>query len=109
MAEAFVFLTITGLSAYVTKAATKTVTKWTLDTSQLHFTKNKCHLRVSHTWRRLDIWGTILEQAGHQGLPKIEPFGILAWKIEKSHHGCDENSVSSGDPRQKRRAPGEIR
>ena len=33
MAEAFVFLTITGLSAYVTKAATKTVKKWTLDTS----------------------------------------------------------------------------
>ena len=38
MAEAFVFLTITGLSAYVNKAATKTVTKWTLDTSQLHLT-----------------------------------------------------------------------
>jgi len=30
--------------------------------------------------RKFLILGKILEQAGHQGLPKIEPFGIPAWK-----------------------------
>ena len=48
------------------------------------------------------IWATILEQIDHQGHPEIEPFGILAWRNRK-------NSISGGDPRKKRRAPGEIR
>ena len=43
------------------------------------------------------ILSTILEQAGHQGLPKIEPFGTLAWEnLKKSSRTWGKLCIQRG-------------